>query len=314
MNHFRIAYLNLGTAELRSRAARAVAGLADCTACPRDCHVNRLEDKWAACKTGRYAVVSSCFPHMGEEDCLRGWNGSGTIFFSHCNLRCVFCQNYDISQTVKPGPAQPGSTPEEIAGMMLELQRLGCHNINFVTPEHVVPQVLEALVLAVDGGLTLPIVYNTSAYDCMESLELLDGIVDIYMPDFKYWSEESSANYLKAEDYPAAARAAIAEMHRQVGPLTVSAEGLATRGVLIRHLVMPGGLEETRAILGWIASELGTDTYINIMPQYRPAGRVCGEHYPEINRRPSSTELREAFEIAADLGLTRLDERRVRVL
>jgi putative pyruvate formate lyase activating enzyme len=248
MNHFRIAYLNLGTAELRSRAARAVAGLADCTACPRDCHVNRLEDKWAACKTGRYAVVSSCFPHMGEEDCLRGWNGSGTIFFSHCNLRCVFCQNYDISQTVKPGPAQPGSTPEEIAGMMLELQRLGCHNINFVTPEHVVPQVLEALVLAVDGGLTLPIVYNTSAYDCMESLELLDGIVDIYMPDFKYWSEESSANYLKAEDYPAAARAAIAEMHRQVGPLTVSAEGLATRGVLIRHLVMPGGLDLRRAL------------------------------------------------------------------
>jgi putative pyruvate formate lyase activating enzyme len=309
----RPAYLNLGMAELQSRAAQAVAGLADCTACPRDCHVNRLDDKWAACKTGRYAVVSSCFPHMGEEDPLRGWNGSGTIFFSHCNLRCVFCQNFDISQAVKPGPAQPGSTPEELAGMMLGLQRLGCHNINFVTPEHVVPQVLEALALAVDGGLTLPIVYNTSAYDCMESLEALDGIVDIYMPDFKYWSEEASAKYLKAEDYPAAARAAIKEMHRQVVPLVVSADGLAMRGVQIRHLVMPGGLGETRAILGWIAAELGTDTYINIMPQYRPAGRVCGEHYPEIDRRPSSTELREAVDIAAELGLTRLDERRLRV-
>ena len=313
MTSFRPAYLNLGAAELRSRAARAVAGLADCTACPRDCHVNRLEDKWAACKTGRYAVVSSCFPHMGEEEPLRGWNGSGTIFFSHCNLRCVFCQNFDISQGVKPGPAQSGSTPEEIAGMMLGLQQLGCHNINFVTPEHVVPQVLEALALAVDGGLTLPIVYNTSAYDCMDSLELLDGIVDIYMPDFKYWSEESSATYLKAEDYPAAARAAIKEMHRQVGSLAISADGLATRGILIRHLVMPGGLDETRAILGWIATELGTDTYINIMPQYRPAGRVCHEHYSEINRRPSSSELKEALETAIELGLTRLDERRLRV-
>jgi len=307
------AYLNLGAARLRDRAEQAVAGLADCTACPRDCHVNRLEDKWAACKTGRHAVVSSCFPHMGEEDPLRGWNGSGTIFFSHCNLRCVFCQNFDISQSVRPGPAQPGSTPEELSGMMLGLQQLGCHNINFVTPEHVVPQVLEALALAVEEGLRLPIVYNTSAYDCMESLELLDGIVDIYMPDFKYWSEEASARYLKAEDYPAAARTAIREMQRQVGPLTIDADGLATRGVLIRHLVMPGGLDETREILGWIATELGTDTYINLMPQYRPAGRVCGDHYPEINRRPSTHELREAYEIAIDLGLTRLDERRLRV-
>ena len=272
--------------------------------------MNRLEDKWAACKTGRHAVVSSCFPHLGEENCLRGWNGSGTIFFSHCNLRCVFCQNFDISQSVKPGPAQPGSTAEEIAGMMLGLQRLGCHNINFVTPEHVVPQVIEAVALAADGGLSLPIVYNTSAYDSLESLELLDGIVDIYMPDFKCWSADSSTRYLKAGDYPTAARAAIKEMHRQVGPLITDAEGLATRGVLIRHLVMPGGLEETRSILEWIARELGTDTYINIMGQYRPTGRVCAEHYPEINRRPTTTELRRAYDIAAQLGLTRLDERR----
>jgi putative pyruvate formate lyase activating enzyme len=305
------AYLSLGTAELQERARRAVAGLADCRACPRDCGVNRLEDRWAACKTGRYAVVSSCFPHLGEEDPLRGWNGSGTIFFSHCNLRCVFCQNYDISQGVKPGPARRGSRPEEIAAMMLELQRLGCHNINFVTPEHVVPQVLEAVALAAAGGLTLPIVYNTSAYDAMESLELMDGIVDIYMPDFKYWSADLSARYLKAEDYPAAARAAIKEMHRQVGPLRIDANGLATRGVLIRHLVMPGGLDETRAILGWIARELGTDTYINLMDQYRPAGRVCADAYPELNRRVTSSEFETSVEIALDLGLTRLDERKL---
>ncbi|UCF20799.1 MAG: radical SAM protein [Gemmatimonadota bacterium] len=303
------AYLKLGISQVQERARRAVAGLVDCRACPRDCRVDRLADKWAACKTGRYAVVSSCFPHLGEEDPLRGWNGSGTIFFSHCNLRCVFCQNYDISQGVPPGPAAAGSRPAEIAAMMLGLQELGCHNINLVTPEHVVPQVLEALAIAVDGGLTLPIVYNTSAYDALESLELLDGIVDIYMPDFKFWSPESSRRYMKAADYPEAARAAIREMHRQVGPLQISADGLATRGVLLRHLVMPGGLEETRAILSWIATELGTDTYINLMDQYRPAGRVCSEHYPEINRRTAASEYREAHEIAAALGLTRLDER-----
>ncbi len=308
---FRAAYLYLSNGELHERARRAVASLADCRACPRDCRVNRLEDKWAACKTGRYAVVSSCFAHFGEEDCLRGWNGSGTIFFSHCNLRCVFCQNYDISQAVKPGPAHAGSRPEEIAAMMLNLQRLGCHNINFVTPEHVVPQVLEAVALAVEGGLRLPIVYNTSAYDSLESLEFLDGVVDIYMPDFKFWSAESSRRYMKAEDYPVAARAAIKEMHRQVGPLRLDANGLATRGVLIRHLVMPGCLDETRAILEWIAEQLGPNSYINLMDQYRPAGRVCAEHYPEINRPLASAEFRGALEIARELGLARLDERRM---
>ncbi len=225
----------------------------------------------------------------------------------------MFCQNYDISQGVKPGPARPGSPAEELAAMMLELQRLGCHNINFVTPEHVVPQVLEALALASDAGLTLPIVYNTSAYDSLESLELLDGVVDIYMPDFKFWSRELSERYLKAADYPDAARAAIAEMHHQVGPLQIDSNGLARRGVLIRHLVMPGCLAETRAILEWIARELGTDTYINLMDQYRPAGRVGGERYQEIGRRLTSSEYREAYAIAAELGLSRLDERQTRV-
>ncbi len=307
---FRPAYLNLEPGELKERAERAVATLADCRACPRDCAVNRLEDKWAACKTGRYAAVSSYFPHFGEEDCLRGWKGSGTIFFSHCNLRCVFCQNYDISQAIKPGPAAPGSPPEEIAAMMIELQQRGCHNINFVTPEHVVPEVVEALAVAVDWGLHLPIVYNTSAYDSLESMEFMDGIVDIYMPDFKYWSRERSRIYMKADNYPDAARVAITAMHRQVGQLVLDGDGLAKRGLLVRHLVMPGCQDETRAILEWIATELGPDTYVNLMDQYYPAGKVSAEHYSEINRRLTSTEFMEAQEIARKLGLRRLDERR----
>jgi len=284
--------------------------LEDCRACPRDCGVNRLEDRWSACKTGRHAVVSSAFPHFGEEDCLRGWNGSGTIFFSHCNLRCVFCQNYDISQDVKPGPAKRGAPAEELATMMLALQAHGCHNINFVTPEHVVPQVIEALADAVERGLDLPVVYNTSAYDSLESLALLDGVVDIYMPDFKYWTAGASKTYMKAENYPEAARAAIRTMHEQVGPLTFDGDGLARRGVLIRHLVMPGGLEETRAILQWIAEELGRDTYVNLMDQYRPAGKVNAQRFAEINRPLHAQELEQARAMAKELGLRRLDERR----
>jgi putative pyruvate formate lyase activating enzyme len=192
--------------------------------------------------------------------------------------------------------------------MMLGLQRQGCHNINFVTPEHVVPQVIEALVVAIDHGLRIPIVYNTSAYDSLDSIALLDGLVDIYMPDLKYWSLDPSRTYLKAADYPEAARAAIKAMHRQVGALAIDAAGLATRGVLIRHLVMPGGLSETRALLEWIAQELGPDTYVNLMDQYRPAGKVGSRKYAEINRPLTSSEYLEAHEIAAGLGL-RLDSR-----
>jgi putative pyruvate formate lyase activating enzyme len=306
---FRPAYLTLPRDTLRERAREAIAALADCRLCPRDCGVNRLADAWSACKTGRYAVVSSWFPHFGEEDCLRGWNGSGTIFFGHCNLRCVFCQNYDISQDIKPR-AERGATPQELAAMMLALQRRGCHNINFVTPEHVVAEILEALVEAVDLGLELPLVYNTSAYDSSHSIELMKGVVDIYMPDFKYWSSDASRQYLKAADYPDTARAVIREMHDQVGPLVLDADGLAMRGVLIRHLVMPGGLDETRAILEWIARELGPDTYVNLMDQYSPAGKVSADTYSEINRCLTSAEFREAQQIAADLGLRRLDERR----
>ena len=302
-------YLDLPEGELFRRATRAVATLADCHACPRDCGVNRLSNEWAVCKTGRHAVVSSWFPHFGEEDCLRGWNGSGTVFFGHCNLRCAFCQNYDISQAIKPREVT-GDPPEKIATILLALQARGCHNINFVTPEHVVPNVLESVAVAVERGLRLPIVYNTSAYDSQESLDLLDGVVDVYMPDFKYWTAESSRRYLKAEDYPSAARAAIRRMHEQVGPLVVDDRGLARRGLLVRHLVMPGGLAETRAILEWIAQELGPDTYVNLMDQYRPAGRVGPDRFPEIDRRLAPSEFEEARKIAVRLGL-RLDERRV---
>jgi putative pyruvate formate lyase activating enzyme len=258
------------------------------------------------CKTGRLARVSSYFPHTGEEDCLRGWRGSGTIFFSWCNLRCVFCQNFDLSQQ---GEGQE-TRPEELARMMLELQAAGCHNINLVTPEHVVPQVLEALPLAVDRGLRLPLVYNTSAYDGLESLRLMDGIVDIYMPDFKIWDGERAFTYLRARDYPEVARAAIAEMHRQVGELVIDAEGLARRGVLVRHLVMPGAVAGTREIARFLARELSPDTYLNLMDQYRPAGRVSRREFAEINRRPSRAEYAEALRAVAEEGLHRLDSRR----
>jgi putative pyruvate formate lyase activating enzyme len=290
---------------------RAVASLARCRVCPRNCDVNRLADEYAFCRTGRHAAVSSHFPHFGEEDCLRGWNGSGTIFYTHCNLRCVFCQNWEISWGARVS-ASPPRTAAEVAGMMLELQAAGCHNINVVTPEHVVPQVLEALLVAADNGLELPLVYNTSAYDSAESLELLDGVVDIYMPDFKYWSAASAERYLKAPDYPAVARARISEMQRQVGTLQFDQQGLAYRGVLVRHLVMPGGLEETRAILSWLAEELGSGTYVNLMDQYHPAGRVTGEHYHEIGRRISEAEWQEACQTARDLGLAGLDSREPR--
>jgi putative pyruvate formate lyase activating enzyme len=303
---FEPAYMALHrSGELRRRATAGLEKLDQCLVCPRDCGVDRMADKTAACKTGRYAKVSSYFPHLGEEDCLRGWNGSGTIFFSMCNLRCVFCQNYDISQV---GGGEE-TKPERLAEMMLELQAMGCHNINFVTPEHIVPQILEALPLAVEGGLRLPLVYNTSAYDSMDSLELLDGIVDIYMPDFKFWDERLSLRYLLAKDYAPAAARAIKEMHRQVGPLKFDERGVAKRGVLVRHLVMPEEIAGTDEIMRYLAQEVSPDTYVNMMDQYHPAGRVNSEKFGEINRRVTGKELQLALNQAQKAGLWRFDER-----
>lgn len=298
--------------ELEKKVELALRELEDCCACPRNCHVNRMANDTRACHTGRYAVVSSAFPHFGEEDCLRGWKGSGTIFFGLCNLRCVFCQNWDISQQ-KMGREMMA---EEIACLMLDLQERGCHNINFVTPEHVAPQVVEAIAAAVPRGLRLPIVYNTSAYDSIKSLKLMEGLVDIYMPDFKFWKPETSLRLALAKDYAEHARESIAEMHRQVGPLKFGRDGLAKRGVLIRHLVMPGESEEAREIMQWIARELSADTYVNVMSQYRPenqvgqTGRDGKPKFTEIDRRPYDEEIHGVFEVAREAGLWRFDERR----
>ncbi|MBT3268404.1 radical SAM protein [Candidatus Poribacteria bacterium] len=294
------------TGELEARAHQAVAALAECRLCPRDCAVDRLRDERSVCWTGRYAQVASSFAHFGEEDCLRGTRGSGTIFLAKCNLRCVFCQNFDVSQ----GEHGEEARPDDLAQRMLDLQDDGCHNINFVTPEHVVPQLLDALVIAVARGLRLPIVYNTSAYDSMHSLRLLDGVVDIYMPDFKLWDPDLSFRYLKARDYPEVARAAVREMHRQVGPLEFDARGIATRGLLVRHLVMPGLPDETRAILEFLADEIHADTYVNVMAQYRPAGKVSAPRYEEIARAPRHDEWGQAVAAATDLGL-RADTRQL---
>ena len=307
---FEPAYLDEAVrATLADRVRAAHTELADCRACPRNCGVNRLEDKTKFCGIGRHARVSSAFPHAGEEDCLRGWAGSGTIFFTMCNLRCVFCQNWNISQR------QVGREcdADALADLMLMLQREGCHNINFVTPEHVVPQLVEALAVAIGRGLHLPIVYNTSAYDSLESLKLMDGLVDIYMPDFKFWESETAKRLCKAKDYPQRAREAISEMHRQVGDLRFTPDGLACRGLLVRHLLMPGQLDESEAIFRWFARDISPDTFINIMGQYRPEHEVGrDERYEDINRHPTRAELAAAHESARAAGLWRFDERAMR--
>jgi putative pyruvate formate lyase activating enzyme len=298
----------LSRAELERRAAEAFELLgARCVVCPRGCKVDRRADVAGLCAIGRHAVVASHFPHFGEEDCLRGRRGSGTIFFSGCNLRCVFCQNHDISWQVRGELV----TPQRLAEMMLELQAIGCHNINWVTPEHVVPQILEAVPLALDGGLRLPIVYNTSAYDSHESLRLMQGIVDVYMPDFKLWSSETAKRYLKRADYPEVARESIKEMYRQVGDLVLDDQGMARCGLILRHLVMPSLIEETEAILRFVAEELGQDCYVNLMAQYYVSGKVGQDgQFEEIARRVNRDEYERALALAQQLGL-RLDPRSV---
>jgi putative pyruvate formate lyase activating enzyme len=301
------AYLKTHAEEkMAEKVQIARALLRSCRVCPRACQINRWENKTGICRIGRWARVSSAFAHFGEEDCLRGWNGSGTIFFSGCNLGCVFCQNFEISKRVEGRELNSG----QLASVMLDLQAAGCHNINLVTPEHVVPQILEALLQAIPGGLHLPLVYNTSAYDSLESLRLLEGVVDVYMPDFKFWDRQWCGKYLRAADYAEAARRAIKAMHEQVGDLRMDEEGLALRGVLVRHLVMPGLLEETRSILQWLATEVSPDTYVNLMDQYHPAHKVVTEpDYADINRRLFNSEFQRARAYAAEAGLWRLDAR-----
>jgi putative pyruvate formate lyase activating enzyme len=312
LEDFEPAYLALQReGRLADRAEKALVEMASCCGCPHGCEVNRLDGEVGICGIGRRAVVSSVFPHMGEEDVLRGTRGSGTIFFSGCNLRCVFCQNFDISHAT-PGKAIDA---RELAALMLHVQNLGCHNVNLVTPAHVVGPVIEALALAVDAGLRLPVVYNTSAYDALDSLKLLDGLVDIYMPDFKFWETDTARAYTNAEDYPERAREAIREMHRQVGPLKLGRDGVARRGVLVRHLVMPGLGEESAAIFRWFAEEISEDTFVNLMGQYRPShkvGRLGAGGVPRheaIDRRPTLAELRAVRSAAEEAGLWRFDDR-----
>jgi putative pyruvate formate lyase activating enzyme len=297
--------------ELPGKVEAGLAELASCEACPRNCRIDRLKGERRVCHTGRHAIVSSAFPHFGEEDCLRGWNGSGTIFFGMCNLRCVFCQNWDISQREKGRELDA----EAIAELALQLQARGCHNVNFVTPEHVAPQVAESLAVAIPGGLRVPVVYNTSAFDALASLRLMDGLVDIYMPDFKFWRRETARRLCKAKNYPEVARDAIREMHHQVGDLRFAPDGIARRGLLVRHLVMPGQIDETAAIMRWLAEEISPDTYVNIMGQYSPnyeVGQIARDgspKYGEIDRRPTRPELEDAYAVAREAGLWRFDVR-----
>ncbi len=296
------AYLALGPEGLQERAERASARLESCDLCPRRCGVNRLRDEVGYCRVGRRAIVASYGPHFGEEDCLVGVGGSGTIFFSGCNLRCIFCQNYDIS--ILGEGRQVG--PQELAAMMLDLQRRGCHNINFVTPTHVLPQILEALPYAVRAGLKVPIVWNCGGYEAVEALKLLQGIVDIYMPDFKYGDGKWAARYSNAPDYPEVAEAAIREMHRQVGDLQIDERRIARRGLLVRHLVMPNDVAGTEKVMQVLAS-ISRDTYVNVMAQYRPCFEAVGDEF--IGRRITPEEYRRAVEAARRAGLHRLDQR-----
>ncbi len=286
---------------LKKRIEKAWNILKACNLCPRRCGVNRLSGQTGLCKTGEKAYVSSYNPHFGEESPLVGKNGSGTIFFTYCNLLCIFCQNYDISHE---GHGEE-ITCEQLAGMMLFLQNFGCHNINFVTPSHVVPQILSALEIAIKNGLCIPLVYNTGGYDRVETLKLLEGIFDIYMPDFKFWDPKVAELTCKAQDYPEIARNAILEMHRQVGDLVIDKSGLARRGLLIRHLVLPHGLAGTRQVMRFIAQKVSSNSYVNIMPQYRP----CGMAYEvkELSRMLLPKEYKTALREAKEEGITRLD-------
>ncbi len=286
----------LRTGALAQRAAEAVARLRNCRLCPRRCGVDRLKDARGFCRTGRHAIVSSAVAHLGEEPPISGQRGSGTIFFTHCNLACRFCQNFEISHLGQGEEADA----ETLAGDMLHLQELGCHNINLVTPSHVGPQILEALALAAERGLRLPLVWNSGGYDGLETLALFDGVVDIYMPDLKYGRNEDGARLSNATDYADRAREALREMYRQVGDLVVDAEGVAVRGLLVRHLVLPHDASGTAACLEFLARELSTGIGLSLMSQYRPAFRAGEE--PDVARPLTPAEYRRAVERVEALG------------
>ena len=298
----------LQTGELGRRANQAYQHLQDCDLCARYCHMNRRQTiKGAVCRTGEGAIVNSFGAHHGEEDPLRGWNGSGTIFFSWCSLRCVFCQNWEISQKGRGQEVEP----EQLAEMMLQLQSQGCHNINFVTPSHVVAQIIAAVEIAAQQGLNIPLVYNTGGYDSPEALALLDGIIDIYMPDMKYGESRLARQYSKVRNYVEVNFAAVKEMHRQVGDLQLDANGVAQRGLLVRHLVLPANIAGSDKVLAFLAQDISTNTYLNLMDQYYPCYRA--DEYPLLARPISNAEYKDALKLAEQYGLQRLDRRHARL-
>jgi putative pyruvate formate lyase activating enzyme len=292
------------SSRLSAKAELAESEMDNCCLCPRKCGVNRNSGETGVCKTGRLAVVSSFNAHFGEEDPLVGKHGSGTIFFAHCNLLCNFCQNYEISHLGEGSKI----TNEQLAYIMLELQRAGCHNINLVTPTHVTAQILGALCIAADNGLQIPVVYNSGGYDSVETLKLLEGAVDIYMPDFKFWDPQVAEQTCSAPDYPEIAQAALLEMHRQVGDLAIESDGLASSGLLVRHLVLPGGMAGTKEVMTFIANRVSPRTYVNIMPQYRPCGKAA--EIPALAGPLTGTEFQTAVQEAKNAGIKRFDRRR----
>jgi putative pyruvate formate lyase activating enzyme len=293
------------TGLLKKRTAEAIDMLKSCSLCPRKCRVNRLATgDLGVCKTGRDAWVSSYHPHFGEERPLVGRNGSGTIFFTHCNLLCNFCQNFDISHEGNGKAVRD----EQLAAMMIELQEAGCHNINFVTPTHVVPQILSAVGIAANMGLRVPLIYNCGGYDRVKTLRLLSGIFDIYMPDFKFWDAHIADASCSAPDYPDVARKALVEMYRQVGDLAIDPEGIAQKGLLIRHLVLPDGLAGTREIMRFIVKKVSANSYVNMMPQYRPCGRAY--EIPQLSKSISDDDFKQAMTAAREEGVKRFDRAR----
>jgi putative pyruvate formate lyase activating enzyme len=305
MSTFEPAYIETANKGLlENKIAKAYDALSSCTLCPRKCEVDRLSGETGICLTREKSYVSSYNPHFGEEEPLVGTHGSGTIFFTHCNLLCLFCQNYDISHE---GHGEE-ITDEQLASIMLFLQNSGCHNINFVTPSHVVPQILSAVEIAVKAGLSVPLVYNSGGYDRVETLKLLEGVFDIYMPDFKFWDPEVAEATCNAKDYPEVACKALLEMHRQVGDLVTDASGIARRGLLIRHLVLPQDLAGTRQVMRFIARKVSTNSYVNIMPQYRPCGRAA--EIEGLSVHLSQRDYKAALIAAKEEGVERLDGRR----
>jgi len=289
--------------ELADRIKAAKDLLHNCHVCPRHCGINRLVGETGKCRTGKNAIISSYGPHFGEESPLVGQHGSGTIFFTNCNLQCLFCQNYSISQLGNGSEV----SKEELAGIMLSLQKMGCHNINLVSPTHVVPQILEALELAINLGLHLPLVYNSGGYDRTEVLSILDGIIDIYMPDMKYSDDATAKDLSGIEDYTSYNKSAVKEMHRQVGDLQLDRANIATRGLLIRHLVLPHELAGTKETVEYISRGISPHSYVNIMDQYRPCYQA--HKRKQLSRTISHQEFSEAIELANESGLYRLDKR-----